>query len=181
MRRFLYSLGIILSGLIAIIVLTVGGIFTVARFSDGPMEGRLEIVSAGPFTSGELQSGIEEPNWDFLKEYFTVEFQLLNPSRSRTTFVMEVDGRIFIPSGYMNSTVGKIWKHWPMEAEKDGRAILRVDGKLYERTMVRINEGEILDDVLAELSRKYAGGFPVSKKDVDSGSLWIFELEPRKN
>ncbi len=180
MRRFLYFLGIILSGLIALIVLTVGGIFTAARFSDGPMEGRLEIVSAGPFTSGELQSGIE-PNWDFLKEYFTVEFQLLNPSRSRTTFVMEVDGRIFIPSGYMNSTVGKIWKHWPMEAEKDGRAILRVDGKLYERSMVRINEGEILDDVLAELSRKYAGGFPVSKKDVDSGNLWIFELEPRKN
>ena len=181
MRRFLYSLGIILSGLIALIVLTVGGIFTAARFSDGPIEGRLEIVSAGPFTSGELQSGIEEPNWDFLKEYFTVEFQLLNPSRSRTTFVMEVDGRIFIPSGYMNSTVGKIWKHWPMEAEKDGRAILRVDGKLYERSMVRINEGEILDDVLAELSRKYAGGFPVSKKNVDSGNLWIFELEPRKN
>ena len=177
----MYSLGIILSGLIALIVLTVGGIFTAARFSDGPIEGRLEIVSAGPFTSGELQSGIEEPNWDFLKEYFTVEFQLLNPSRSRTTFVMEVDGRIYIPSGYMNSTVGKIWKHWPMEAEKDGRAILRVDGKLYERTIVRINEGEILDDVLAELSRKYAGGFPVSKKDVDSGNLWIFELEPRKN
>ena len=105
MRRFLNILGIILGGLIALIVLTVGGIFTAARFSDGPMEGRLEIVSAGPFTSGELQSGIEEPNWDFLKEYFTVEFQLLNPSRSRTTFVMEVDGRIFIPSGYMNSTV----------------------------------------------------------------------------
>ncbi|SVE10788.1 uncharacterized protein METZ01_LOCUS463642, partial [marine metagenome] len=56
MRRFLYSLVIILSGLIALIVLTVGGIFTAARFSDGPMEGRLEIVSAGPFTSGELQS-----------------------------------------------------------------------------------------------------------------------------
>ena len=181
MRRFLNILGIILGGLIVLIVLTVGGIFTAARFSDGPIEGRLEIVSAGPFTSGELQSGIEEPNWDFLKEYFTVEFQLLNPSRSRTTFIMEVDGRIFIPSGYMNSTVGKIWKHWPMEAEKDGRAILRVDGKLYERSMVRINEGEILDDVLAELSRKYAGGFPVSKKDVDSGNLWIFELEPRKN
>ena len=181
MRRFLYFLGIILSGLIALIVLTVGGIFTAARFSDGPIEGRLEIVSAGPFTSGELQSGIEEPNWDFLKEYFTVEFQLLNPSRSRTTFVMEVDGRIFIPSGYMNSTVGKIWKHWPMEAEKDGRAILRVDGKLYERNLVRIEEGDIVDTVLAELSRKYAGGFPVSKKNVDSGNLWIFELEPRKN
>ena len=77
--------------------------------------------------------------------------------------------------------MGKIWKHWPMEAEKDGRAILRVDGKLYERTMVRIEEGEILNGVLGELSRKYAGGFTVSQENIDSGDLWIFELEPRKN
>ena len=67
-----------------------------------------------------------------------------------------------------------------MEAEKDSRAILRVDGKLYERNMVRIHEGEILDLVLKELSRKYAGGFPISKRDVDSGNLWIFELEPTR-
>ncbi len=68
-----------------------------------------------------------------------------------------------------------------MEAEKDGRALLRVDGKIYERTMVRIEEGEILTGVLGELSRKYAGGFPVSKENIDSGDLWIFELEPRRN
>ena len=110
-----------------------------------------------------------------------MQFQLLDPPRSRTTFIMETEGRIFIPSGYMNSTMGKIWKHWPMEAEKDGRALLRVDGKLYERTMVRIEEGEILNGVLGELSRKYAGGFPVSQENINSGDLWIFELEPRKN
>ena len=86
----------ILGGLIALILLAVAGIFTAARFHDGPFEGRLAIVAAGAFVSGELQSGAEEPNWDFLKEYFTVEFQLLTPARSRTTFVMEHDGRIFI-------------------------------------------------------------------------------------
>ena len=77
--------------------------------------------------------------------------------------------------------MGKIWKHWPMEAEKDSRALLRVDGKLYKRNLVRIEEGEILTDVLAELSRKYAGGFPVSQENIDSGDLWIFELEPRSD
>jgi hypothetical protein len=94
---------------------------------------------------------------------------------------METGGRIFIPSGYMNSTLGKIWKHWPMEAEEDGRALLRVDGKLYKRNMVRMEEDEILSAVLAELSRKYAGGFPVSQENIDSGDLWIFELEPRSD
>ncbi|SVE25648.1 uncharacterized protein METZ01_LOCUS478502, partial [marine metagenome] len=90
-------------------------------------------------------------------------------------------GRIFIPSGYMNTIVGKIWKHWPMEAEKDGRAILRVDNKLYERDLVRIEEGEIVEAVLTELSRKYAGGFPISLEEVNSGNLWLFELQPRNN
>ena len=169
----------ILGGLIALILLAVAGIFTAARFHDGPFEGRLAIVAAGAFVSGELQSGAEEANWDFLKEYFTVEFQLLNPARSRTTFVMEHDGRIFIPSGYMNTIRGKIWKHWPMEAEQDGRAILRVDGKLYERNLVRIKEGDIVTAVLAELSRKYAGGAPIPLDAVNSGNLWLFELQPR--
>ena len=169
-------------GFVVLIVLVVISIFVVARFSDGPIgsEPPLEMVTAGPFKTGEMQVGPEEPDWSFLKDYPTVQFQLVEPPRSRTTFIMETGGRIFIPSGYMNSTLGKVWKHWPMEAEKDSRAILRVDGKLYERNMVRIHEGEILDLVLKELSRKYAGGFPVSKRDVDSGNLWIFELEPTR-
>ena len=155
MKRFFLFLAKALGAFIGLIVLVVVCIFVVARFSDGPIGNGppLEMVTAGPF----------------------------NPPRSRTTFIMETGGRIFIPSGYMNSTMGKIWKHWPMEAEKDGRALLRVDGKLYKRNMVRIEEGEILTQVLAELSRKYAGGFPVSQENIDSGDLWIFELEPRSD
>ena len=183
MKKFFLFLAKAVTGFVGLIVLVIVSIFVVARFSDGPIGNGppLEMVTAGPFKTGDLQVGLDEPDWSFLKDYPIVQFQLLDPPRSRTTFIMETDGRIFIPSGYMNSTMGKIWKHWPMEAEKDGRAILRVDGKLYARTMVRIQEGEILDDVLAELSRKYAGGFPVSQENIDSGDLWIFELEPRKN
>jgi len=170
---------LILGGLVALVVLAVAGIFTAARFHDGPFEGALAVVAGGAFVSGELQSGRGEPNWDFLKDYATVEFQLLDPARSRTTFVMEQDGRIFIPSGYMNTARGKIWKHWPIEAEKDGRAILRVDGKLYNRNLVRIKEGDIVAAVLAELGRKYAGGATIPLNEVDSGNLWLFELQPR--
>ena len=182
MKKFFVFLAKAVGGLVGLIVLVVFCIFAVARFSDGPIgPWPVEMVTAGPFKTGELQVGGEEPDWSFLKDYPIVQFQLLDPPRSRTTFIMETEGRIFIPSGYMNSTLGKIWKHWPMEAEDDGRALLRVDGKLYERTMVRIEEGKILDGVLGELSRKYAGGFPVSQENIDSGDLWIFELEPRKN
>ena len=166
-------------GLIALIVVILVGVFGAARLHDGPFDGGLAIVSGGPFMSGELHTAAE-PDWRFLKDYPTVEFQLLDPARSRTTFVMEHDNRIFIPSGYMNSLTGKIWKHWPKEAELDGRAILRVDGKLYERQLVRHRDGEVLDGVLSELGRKYANGSPAPREMVTSNDLWIFELAPRR-
>ena len=169
----------ILGGLLLVLVLAVVGLLTAARFHDGPFDGGLAIVAAGAFESGELQTGPEEPDWEFLRDYSIVEFQLLDPARSRTTWIMEHDGRIFIVSGYMNTVWGKIWKQWPKEAEKDGRAILRVDGKLYERQMVRIHEGDIVPPVLAELGRKYLGGAEVPLEEVTSGSIWLFELLPR--
>ena len=169
----------ILGGFVLLALVLVVGLFAVARIHDGPLEGGLAIVAAGAFKSGDLQSDPEEPDWSFLRDYSTVEFQLLDPVRSRTTWIMEHEGRIFIPSGYMNSIGGKIWKHWPKEAEEDGRALLRVDGKLYERQLVRIREGDVVPAILAELGRKYVPGGDIPVEQVTSGNLWLFELRPR--
>ena len=147
--------------------------FVATRFTDGP----LGVITGGAFSSGEVVS--TEPDWRFVKDHETVEFQLLSPARSRTSWIVEHNGRIYIPSGYMLSTVGKIWKQWPLHAEQDGRAILRVDGKLYPRQLVRIKDSPELPGVLAELSRKYANNMTISTSEVASGSLWIFELVQR--
>lgn len=163
-----------LGRLVLLGVLVVAGVFVAARFSDGPME----IIAGGPFSSGELVTGTE-PDWSFAKDVDTVAFQLLEPARSRTTWIVEHEGRIFIPCGYMDTTWGRLWKRWPVQAMDQPDAILRINGKLYERTLVRITEGSILPPVLAELGRKYVGG-DVSVAGVTSGSLWIFELAPRK-
>ena len=164
-----------LGGLILAFVLVVVGVVVATRFHDGP----LAIIAGGPFETGEWQRGSEEPDWAFLREYPTIEFQLLDPARSRTTYVMEHDGRIFIPSRYMNTIRGKLWKHWPAEAEEDGRAILRVDGKLYERQLVRVQDPEVVSGVLAERSRKYGNSPTALQELVTSGDLWLFELRPR--
>lgn len=158
---------------VVVIVLFILLFIFATRFTDGP----LGIFAGGAFSSGDIVS--EEPDWRFVKDYDTVEFQLLEPARSRTTWIVEHNGRIYIPSGYMLSTVGKIWKQWPIHAEKDGRAILRVDGKLYPRQLVRVKDSPELAGVLAELSRKYANNMPISTAEVDSGSLWVFELAQR--
>ena len=93
---------------LATLVFAVGVLLISMRFADGPWG----IIAGGAFSSGEMYQG-EEPDWSFLRDRETVEFQLENPTRSRTTWIVEHEGKIYIPSGYMNSTVGKIWKKWP--------------------------------------------------------------------
>ncbi len=168
-----------LGGAAVLLALASVGVLVAARLHDGPFGGALEIVAAGPFRSGELYAGPREPDWGFLRDYPTVHFQLVDPPRSRTTWIMEHDNRIFIVSGYMNTWYGKLWKHWPADAEADGRVVLRVDGTRYELQMVRITGGEVVEPVLAELSRKYTGGAPIPPSEVASGNMWMFELTRR--
>ena len=110
MKKFFILLAKIIGGVAALIVLVVLSIFAVARFSDGPIGNGppLEMVTAGPFKTGELQVGGDEPDWSFLKDYPIVQFQLLDPPRSRTTFIMETEGRIFIPVSYTHLTLPTI-------------------------------------------------------------------------
>jgi len=153
------------------IALAVALFLFAARFADGP----LEIVSGGPFSSGEHYSG-EEPDWSFVRDKATVEFQLLEPARSRTTWIVEHKGKIYIPSGYMTTTWGKIWKQWPIQAEKDGRAILRVEGKLYKRQLLRKSSGPEIGPITDLISKKYQ--VPAGIEAVESGYLWLFEMAP---
>jgi len=164
----------IVLGLLGALVLLVAIGVIGARFADGPVA----LLAGGPFTSGELVTG-PEPDWSLARDVREVEFQLVEPPRSRTTWILEHEGRIFIPSGYMTTTWGKIWKQWPLEALEDGRAILRIGDELYDRELVRIEEGPLLAPLTAELGQKYLGGAAVSPEDVTSGSLWLFELAPR--
>lgn len=163
-----------LLGFVLVVVVIVAGVLFTARFADGPWG----IIAGGEFTTGEAYQG-PEPDWSMLKDTATVEFQSLDPARSRTTWIVVHDGRIFIPCGYMTTTWGRIWKQWPIEAEKDGRIILRANGNLYERNIVRIKQGPEIGPVLAELGRKYGDGSAFPMETVTSDYLWIFEVMPR--
>ncbi|MDG2277900.1 MAG: hypothetical protein P8L31_08040 [Pseudomonadales bacterium] len=169
---FITSLLKFIIGLIALVSLTVGITWFAASFADGPWA----LIPGGAFSTGEVIDA--EPDWNFVKDRQEVEFELVATGRSRTTWIMVADGRIFIPSGYMNSTLGKLWKQWPIAAEADGRAILRIDGKLYHRNLVRIHEDPALPDVLSETRRKYLdqSDIPEPLAEVHSGNLWVFEM-----
>ncbi len=165
--RTLRWLGIMIAMLIAVIAL----LTLAARLSDGP----IAIFAGGPLESGELVTG-PEPDWSFARDVNTIELQLLTPPRSRTTWILEHEGKIYVPCGYMNTDWGRLWKKWPIEAEADGRALVRIEGKRYERQLVRITSPELSDVLTKEILRKY--GVAPTRSSVESGDLWLFQLMP---
>ena len=118
-----------------------------------------------------------EPDWSFVNETPTVELQLLDPVQSRRIWTASVDGKLYVWSGYMNSLVGKLWKSWPAQAERDGRAVMRIDGVRYERQLVRVQSGEGLQTLTALINEKYSSR--TSPEAIDSGDVWMFEAAPR--
>lgn len=162
-------------GLLGSLLLLLAVALVAARFADGPVA----MIPGGPFTSGELVTG-PEPDWSFARELREVELQLVDPPRSRTTWILEHDGDIFVPCGFMTSRWGRLWKRWPVEALEDGRALLRIGDALYERQLVRIEDGPLLAPLVAELDRKYGRAEQLGPQAVAAGDLWLFQLAPRR-
>ena len=142
------------------------------RFADGSNR----VFSGGPLVSGELHAGAE-PDWRFTDDIQTIDLQLLDPPRSRTIWIQAHDGKIYVFSGFMSTAVGRLWKRWPVQAERDGRAVLRIDGRRYERQLVRIESGAALEGITSAIRDKYT--YDVSRATVEAGDTWVFEAAPR--
>ena len=56
--------------------------------------------------------------------------------------------------------------------------MIRIDGKRYERQLVRIlDDWPLLEAIAAEVNRKYDAA--LSADMAESGDAWFFALEPR--
>lgn len=161
----------IVGGLLLIPIVAVATVSVSSRGGDGPSG----VFAGGELVAGELHAS-GEPDWSFTEQVFTIELQLVNPLRSRLIWVVESDGKIYISCGYMNSAVGRMWKHWAVEAQQDGRAVVRIAGKRYQRQLVRITSGDELDGVANALQSKYRSS--TSRASIEAGDSWIFELAP---
>ena len=142
------------------------------RFADGPNR----VFSGGPLVSGTLHNG-PEPDWRFVNEIPTIEMQLEVPATSRRIWTIEHAGKLYVWSGYMGSTVGKIWKQWPVQAERNGNAIFRINGIRYERSLQRIQSGAELDGIAAAITAKYPSR--LDRATIENGDVWLFEAGPR--
>ena len=166
MKLVLRGLGL-LAGVIAAALLVV---FIYGRFSDGPVG----FFSGGPLEQGEMVSA-PVADWGFAAEVSTIEFQLVEPPRSRTVWIVVEAGEAYIPCGVPNFT---LWKKWPHEALEDGRAVVRFEGKRYPLQLVKIDDVPLRKSLLDKVAAKYgvSGGEGAS---ADPDGVWFFRLDPR--
>jgi hypothetical protein len=175
-RIILQVLGVlILIPLVTIVTLRIDN-----QDADGPSV----LFPGGKLVSGEMHTG-PEPDWSFTDAIPTIELQLEDPLASRVIFVMESNGKVYVPSGYMRSFLGRLWKEWAFQADAgNGRAVARIDGVRYERQLVRVKDPQEISGVAAKLAQKYAGGATPEaiaeiERSVADGDTWIFEMAPR--
>jgi hypothetical protein len=176
LRIVLQAVGIVvLIGAVTIITLKIRNMD-----ADGPSI----LFPGGELVSGELHTG-PDPDWRFTDDVAVIELQLDKPMSSRRIFIAESGGKIYVPSGYMRSFIGRLWKDWAFQAaEGDGLAVARIRGTRYKRQLIRVSEGDVIDGIAQKLAQKYSGGAPdavaVTKKQIIDGDTWIFELAPRQ-
>lgn len=161
------------------------------RFADGPV---------GPFAGGALRSGERidraDVDWSFADRRDRVvlaELQLVEPLGSRTTGVMVHEGTLYVPCD-----LGFVWrrlplryrwlmhlvwsvKRWHEHALRDGRVVVRLGGKRYERLAVRETDPAVVDALKAR-SEAMADRFfslPLAGPPSHPDAIWFFRLDPR--
>lgn len=164
---------------IGILILIPAVTIITLRIDNADADGPSILFPGGELVSGELHTGAE-PDWSFTDDIPVIELQLNDPMSSRRIFIMESEGKIYVPSGYMRSTLGRIWKDWAFQADEgDGLAVARFDGVRYERQLIRVKDGPVIDGIIAKMSSKYGPG--ATRAAIEDGDVWIFEMAPRND
>jgi hypothetical protein len=181
----------IVTGAATLVVLLIGAVLVLPRFADGPM---------GPLAGGSFRTGtlVSEPNvdWSFMDGGREIELQLVEPPRSRVTGALVHEGQLYVPCdlGFLWRRVSSAGfrlfarglytvKGWHEDAQRDGRAVVRVSGKRYERQAVRVTDPALLATLRSSLEQRGRvylepiGG--LSEEPGDPEAIWFFRMDPR--
>lgn len=169
----------IIAQLLGLIILIPAVAMGALRYKYSDADGPSILFPGGELISGTIYNG-PQPDWSFAADIPTIELQINDPMSSRFVWALPVNGRLFVVSGYMGSFLGRIWKHWAVEAiAGDGAAVVRVNGIRYPSRLKRIYEGPVLEGVASVLTNKY--GSPTTRQAIETGNTWVFEVVPRES
>jgi hypothetical protein len=183
------------------ILVCIGAVFVAQRLSDGPLNdmfrgGRMHAGALAPPSEladalsarGQCGNGVCPP----MKP---IELELTGPGTSRYTGIMVHDGQVYIPcdlgymwgrfSGTQRNVLHLIYlfKHWHSDALRDGRVVIRVDGKRYEGQAVRVTDPAIdaaLRSQLEEMARQWVAPATLAPPPTEGpNDIWFFRVDPR--
>jgi hypothetical protein len=176
---------------LTLIALAFGAVLALGLFADGP----IEMVPGGPLRSGERVTDLNVDWAAVLGDGVLAELQLVNPPHSRTVGLMLREGQLYVPCdlGYMwgrfsgrrrfISQALYTFKRWHEDAERDGRAVLRIKGKLYERQAVRVTDPALdaaLRAQLEDMARQWMPDTALPPAPTEGPrDIWFFRLDPR--
>ena len=162
----LKGLGWTAAALVALVAL-VAGTLIAARLSDGPLDGpMIEMLPGGELRSGEWAPDAQA-DWSFVRDVDTIELQ--SGGRTRTTWVVALEGEAYIPCSL---GIG-IPKRWHLTALEDPRAVVRVDGRRYRRSLQRVEDPVLLGRLGEAVLTKYP---PLPTRP--GSETWFFRLDP---
>jgi hypothetical protein len=170
--------------IVGLLVLLLAATLITLKLKNRNADGPSVLFPGGALVSGTLYQG-PEPDWSFTDDVYVIELETSEPVSSRRIFVMESDGKVYVPSGYMRSFLGRLWKDWAFRVEEGSKlAVARIDGVRYERELVRVTDPAVVEGVAGKLAQKYAGGATPETvaevmNSVADGDTWIFEMTPR--
>ena len=134
----------------------------------------------GPFSGGELSGDVGThavADWSFLDEHETVQLETRpDDPYSINIWIGHLDGSPYVVTSLILGEEDPAERAWVQHVQSEPRVRLRVDGVLYERLSVRVE-----DPAEAEAVRRMM----ITKYEVEPGQdgrtegAWIFRLDPR--
>lgn len=182
--------------------LAFGAIRIAQHRSDGPFN---DIVPGGSLRSGELLPAPHD--WRSVlgdrgscaggacAEMAPVELELVGRGTSRWVGIMERGGELYVPCdlGFMWGRFSGtsrlmlhliyVFKRWHEDALRDGRVVLRIDGKRYAAVAERVTDSALdaaLRAQIEEMGRQWVAPLPLAPApSAGPRDIWFFRIAPR--
>jgi hypothetical protein len=194
-RRWLRNTAIVLG---VLVLVATGSVMVAKHLSDGPLTAMIPggALRAGPLAPGtDLAAALTDCVGTACAAMNTIELELVGPATSRFTGIMVHDGQVYIPCdlGYMwgrftgtqRSVLHLIYifKHWHEDALRDGRVVIRVNGKRYEGQAVRVTDPALdvaLRSQLEDMARQWVAPKELPAAPTEGpNDIWFFRVDPR--
>jgi hypothetical protein len=132
----------------------------------------------GPLPGGALAGAVHAgavSDWSFAADEATAQLET-RPAAPYSVNVWwaAIGERVYVPTSMVRGARTPTDRAWVLHVMSNPAVRLRVAGRIYPRTAVRVENGEEYDAALAALRRKYDLAPP---DPGDGRTIWIFRLD----